>query len=109
MLEENGEKERKERELERKKHERPRKARVKQEYPRLKIKERKKTFSSLRSTHLDVFQSFAVLLRLGGWVVGWLENWRVMLISAFNYVIVEVVAEIGNKICSLYINYLSIY
>ena len=26
-----------------------------------------------------------------------LENWRVMLISAFNYVIVEVVAEIGNK------------
>ena len=31
-----------------------------------------------------------------GWVGGWLENWRVMLISAFNYVIVEVVAEIGN-------------
>ena len=26
-----------------------------------------------------------------------MENWRVMLISAFNYVIVEVVAEIGNK------------
>ena len=31
-----------------------------------------------------------------GWVGGWLENWRVMLISAFNYVIVEVVAEIGK-------------
>ena len=28
---------------------------------------------------------------------GWLENWRVIPISAFNYVIVEVVAEIGNK------------
>ena len=28
---------------------------------------------------------------------GSLENWRVILISAFNYVIVEVVAEIGNK------------
>ena len=27
---------------------------------------------------------------------GWLENWRVIPISAFNYVIVEVVAEIGN-------------
>ena len=32
-----------------------------------------------------------------GWVGGWLENWRVIPISAFNYVIVEVVAEIGNK------------
>ena len=32
----------------------------------------------------------------GGWVVGWLENWRVITISAFIYVIVEVVAEIGN-------------
>ena len=31
-----------------------------------------------------------------GWLGGWSENWRVMLISAFNYVIVEVVAEIGN-------------
>ena len=28
---------------------------------------------------------------------GWLENWRVIPISAFNYVIVEVVAEIGKK------------
>ena len=28
---------------------------------------------------------------------GWLENWRVIPISAFNYVIVEVVAEIGNN------------
>ena len=28
---------------------------------------------------------------------GWLENWRVILISAFNYVIVEVVAEIGKS------------
>ena len=35
---------------------------------------------------------------LGGWVVGSLENWRVILISAFNYVIVEVVAEIGKII-----------
>ena len=26
-----------------------------------------------------------------------MENWRVMLISAFNYVIVEVVAEIGKR------------
>ena len=32
-----------------------------------------------------------------GWLGGWLENWRVMPISAFNYVIVEVVAEIGKK------------
>ena len=35
-----------------------------------------------------------------GWAVGWLggslENWRVILISTFNYVIVEVVAEIGK-------------
>ena len=29
-------------------------------------------------------------------MVGWLENWRVIPISAFNYVIVEIVAEIGN-------------
>ena len=28
---------------------------------------------------------------------GWLENWRVIPISAFNYVIVEVVAEIGKN------------
>ena len=33
---------------------------------------------------------------MGGWVGGWLENWRVIPISAFNYVIVEVVAEIGK-------------
>ena len=32
-----------------------------------------------------------------GWLGGWLENWRVIPISAFNYVIVEVVAEIGNS------------
>ena len=32
---------------------------------------------------------------------GWLENWRVIPISAFNYVIVEVVAEIGNRIWAL--------
>ena len=31
-----------------------------------------------------------------GWLGGSLENWRVILISAFNYVIVEVVAEIGK-------------
>ena len=41
-----------------------------------------------------------------GWVGGSLENWRVILISAFNYVIVEVVAEIGNniglRICNIY-------
>ena len=30
-------------------------------------------------------------------MVGWLENWRVIPISAFNYVIVEVVSEIGKK------------
>ena len=29
---------------------------------------------------------------------GWLENWRVIPISAFNSVIVEVVTEIGKKI-----------
>ena len=29
---------------------------------------------------------------------GWLENWRIIPISAFNYVIVEVVAEIGKNI-----------
>ena len=39
---------------------------------------------------------FSLLLQVGGWVGGSLENWRVILISAFNYVIVEVVAEIGN-------------
>ena len=33
-----------------------------------------------------------------GWLGGWLENWRVIPISAFNYVIVEVVAEIGNTL-----------
>ena len=32
-----------------------------------------------------------------GWLGGWLENWRVIPISAFNYVIVEVVAEIGKN------------
>ena len=37
---------------------------------------------------------------------GWLENWRVMLISAFNYVIVEVVAEIGNKTNSAFVKLL---
>ena len=34
-------------------------------------------------------------------MVGWLENWRVIPISAFNYVIVEVVAEIGNDLPNL--------
>ena len=46
---------------------------------------------------------FSLLLRVGGWVDGWvggsLENWRVILNSAFNYVIVEDVAEIGNYCC----------
>ena len=32
-----------------------------------------------------------------GGLGGWLENWRVIPISAFNYVIVKVVAEIGKK------------
>ena len=31
-------------------------------------------------------------------MVGWLENWKVIPISAFNYVIVEVVAEIGKNV-----------
>ena len=34
---------------------------------------------------------------MGGWVGGWLENWRVIPISDFNYVIVKVVAEIGKN------------
>ena len=37
------------------------------------------------------FTTFAVGLG------GWLEIWRVMLISAFNKVEVEVEAELGNK------------
>ena len=37
----------------------------------------------------------SLLLRLGGWVGGWRIK-RVMLISAFNLVIVEVEAELGN-------------
>ena len=40
---------------------------------------------------------------MGGWLDGWLENWRVIPISAFNYVIVEVLAEIGNNNIYLYI------
>ena len=43
---------------------------------------------------------FSLLLQLGGWLGGSLENWRVILISAFKYVIVEVVAEIGNILLS---------
>ena len=45
---------------------------------------------------------FSLLLRLGES----LEDWRVMLISAFNYVIVEVVAEIGKNelLCCLFTN-----
>ena len=31
---------------------------------------------------------------------GWLENWRVMLISSFNYVEVEVEAEPGKNVVS---------
>ena len=34
---------------------------------------------------------------MGIWVGGWLENWRVKLISAINKVIVEVEAEIGKN------------
>ena len=44
------------------------------------------------SWDITVITTFAV-----GWLGGWLENWRVIPISAFNYVIVEVVAEIGNN------------
>ena len=36
---------------------------------------------------------FSLLLGVGGW----LENWRVMLISSFNYVEVEVEAELGKN------------
>ena len=32
-----------------------------------------------------------------GWFSGWLENWRVMLITAFNKVVVEVEAELGKN------------
>ena len=42
---------------------------------------------------------FSLLLRLvGWWLDGWCEIWRVILISAINYVAVEVEAELGGKL-----------
>ena len=38
-----------------------------------------------------------LLLRLGGWVNGWLENWRVMLISTKIVVKVAVEVEMCNN------------
>ena len=48
-------------------------------------------YTNTRDT-LD-WSQFSLLL----WVVGWLENWRVMLITAFNKVVVEVEAELGKN------------
>ena len=45
------------------------------------------------SVSADISQS-SLFLRLGVWVVCW--RIEVILISAFNYVIVKAVAEIGN-------------
>ena len=44
----------------------------------------------------------SVLLRMGGWVAGEVEN---IAISAFNLVVVEVEAELGTKTSKKYFNY----
>ena len=42
---------------------------------------------------------FKLFLRVGGWVIGWVgvEN-EINAISAFNLVVVEVEAELGNNL-----------